>query len=329
MGTEQPDTGKMHRLFDDALGDVDLTGDVVPGVLTGYAHRVKVRRYQAVGLAAVAVLATAGVAASALPHRGAAAAPAAVSQDTDYCAHQHWVANPNPNVVVVNKLTTDPAADQANCEALRTALRSALPDAQLIPDSEPDLTLDTRVDQALVKKIDDEVHYHDPMKGEADRAKYFGPELAYLADHPEDPANVYYPDGYTLVTAAGREQVGIRSVTKGGYVPGRPDTFVGSYDSGDCAKVPAALKNVQCTPVGMAGAWHGALWRRLNPNSNVWELTAVLTGGQGQAIAVSTEADDVGGHIMTEQQMVAVLDSSAFQKYADGYFAYLDHRPKF
>ena len=58
-------------LFDAALDDVDLTGDVVPGVLTGYAHRVKVRRYQAAGVAAAA-LAAAGIAVSALPHGGGA-----------------------------------------------------------------------------------------------------------------------------------------------------------------------------------------------------------------------------------------------------------------
>ncbi|MEY9926914.1 hypothetical protein ABH926_001539 [Catenulispora sp. GP43] len=339
MGTEQPDTERMHRLFDDALDDVDLTGDVVPGVLTGYAHRVKVRRYQAAGVA-LAVLATTGAAVSALPHRGDAVAPASVSQEADYCTHQHWVSTPNPGTVVVNDLAKSPAADQANCEAMRAALRSAFPGAQLIPDYQADLTLDSRIDQTLVKKDHDELSYVDPIKGSADQTKDFGSELKYLAVHPEDPANVYYPDGYTLVTAAGRAQLSIRSAT---------DATLG--------------KTTRCSTVGVTGGWHGPLCQAYGYNTT-WQLSAVLTGRQGKTVEFAFGDDDTAwyregaytgtladradkntkwinrwtgktavgqnppvSHVVTLEQAGSFLDSSAFQKYADGYLAYLDNLP--
>ena len=367
MGTEQPDTERMHRLFDDALDDADLTGDVVPGVLTGYARGFRVRRYQAAGVA-LAVLATAGAAVSALPHGGGAdaAAPASVSQGTDYCTHQHWVFTPHPGTVVVNQLTADPAPDQANCEALRTALRSAFPDAQLVPDYKADLTLDSRVDQSLVKKVNDEMNHHDPLRGNADQMKDFGTEMKYLSVHPEDPANVYYPDSYTLVTAAGREHIGIGLVTSG-YDDAFPARFVGTVDSNDCGKMPAALKKtVQCTTVGTKNGWHGALWRRPDNVGTTWQLTAVLTDKQGKSIEVNTGGDDFSAwyregtydgtvdntagantkwinrwsgqtfvgrvppisHVVTEKQVAGFLDSSAFQKYADSHLAYVDNLPK-
>ena len=373
MGTEQPDTERMRHLFDDALDDVDLTADVVPGVLTGYAHRVKVRRYQAAGVGvALAVLATAGTTVSALPHRGDATAPGAGSQGIDYCGHQHWVWTPDPGTVVVDKLATNPVADQANCEATQTALRSAFPGVQVIPDYHADLTMDSRADQTLVKKDLDELSYVDPVKGSADEMKDFGSELKYLAVHPEDPANVYYPDGYTLVTAAGREHVSIRLAIDGGYDQAHPATFVGTAASNDCGKMPAALnKTVQCTTVGVADGWHGALWREPNSYGTTWQLSAVLTGRRGKTIALnignddsawyregtytgtldntdSTDSTNTGNtkwinrwtgktavgrnppasHVVTEDQVAGFLDSYGFQKYADGYLAYLGNLPK-
>jgi hypothetical protein len=357
----------MHRLFNDALDDVDLAGDVVPGVLAGYEHKVRVRRYQAAGVA-LAVLATAGVAVGTLPRDGnGAVAPASTSQGTDYCTHQHWVLTPHPGTVVENELAANPAADQANCEALRTALGSAFPDAQLMPAYTADLTLDPRADQALVKKDHDETTYHDPLKGSADQMKDFGPELKYLAVHPEDPANVYYPDSYMLVAAAGREHVSVNSLVSGSYDPAFPLTFVGSADSADCGKMPEALKKtVECTTVGKTGGWHGALWREPDNSGTTWQLTAVLTDKQGKTIRFSTGGDDVSAwyregtydgtldntagkstkwinrwtgqaavgqlppvsHVVTEAQVTRFLDSSAFQKYADSYLAYIGDLPK-
>lgn len=327
MGTEHPDTERMHQLFDDALDDADLTGDVVPGVLTGYEQKVRARRYQAAGLA-LAVLAAAGTAVGVLP-RGGQAAPASASQDTDYCTHQHWVFTPSQDVTVENKLAASPAADQKNCDALRTALRSAFPGAQLVPKYTPDLTLDTRLDQALVKEVEDEIHYHDPVKGTADQVKYFGSELKYLAAHPEDPANVFHPDSYVLITAAGREQIGVHSMTNGGGPPDlldEPGTFVSAIASPDCEKVPATLKNtVRCTTVGVVGGWHGALWQGPDPSSVTSLLKGVLTGEHGRTIGFSAGgADDA----LTGSQMAAFLGSSAFQKYADSYLAYIDNLPK-
>lgn len=375
METEHPDTEGMHRLFDDALADADLTGDVVPGVLTGYERTVKVRRYQTAGVA-LAVLATAtataGVAVSALPRGGATVRPpepaaSSAASGPDYCTHQHWVSTPNPDVEVVNELSSNPAADQANCEALRTALHATVPEAQLVPRYFPDLTLDPRLDQAQVKKVNAEIKT-DPLTGTAEQTKYFGSELKYLAVHPEDPANVYSPYGYELVTADGRDLLEVSGPGNDKQVAEDPLAFVGSAASSDCAKMPPSLSGVvQCTPVGTAGGWHGALWRGPEPidGAGAWTLTAVVTGPQATSIRVtdgldtdawyragmydgtlSTSIDQntkwinrwsgqtaVGknppaAHVVTEQQLAQFLDSPAFQAYADSYRTYIDNLPQ-
>jgi hypothetical protein len=222
MGTEQPDTGAMHRLFDDALDDVDLTENVVPAVLAGYERKVKVRRYQSAGIA-LAVLATAGAAISALPRGGAAgsASPAASgAQSVDYCKHHQWTPAAADGA---KTLHVDLPVFHTNCEALRTALQSVFPDAELVPLFNRNLALDPRVDQTLLKKIQQKT---DTTKSVDDAEKYFGAELDYLADHPEDPANVYVPDHYTLITPAGPEGVGV-GLPEGKFNPQFPSTFVG------------------------------------------------------------------------------------------------------
>jgi hypothetical protein len=357
MGTKQPDTERMHRLLDEALDHADLTGNVVPGVLAGYEHKVKVRRRQAAGVA-LGLLATAGVAIGALPHgSGVGSRPTAADgpQSTDYCKHHQWIPAPGPDggtVVSVGgtDLVADPPLFHTDCEALRTALQAVFPDTQLVPQYNADLALDPRVDQTLVKQVEAEQHT-DPPKGDADQTEYFGAELQNLAVHPEDPANIYLPEEYTLVTPAGREALGVsRAVGKAD--PRFPGTFVGTADSYDCAKMPAALKgSVQCTPVGVAGGWHGALWKTPPAGENRAQLVAVLTNGRGTSIELFTSGgDDEGWYVqgdkrpngsytwvnrwtgqtyegtrspdsraLTEEQWTRFLGSSAFRKFADVY----------
>jgi hypothetical protein len=363
MGTEQPDTERMHRLFDAALDDADLTGDVVPGVLTGYEHQVKVRRYQSAGVA-LAVLATAGAAISALPRGGgaggASTSSAPTRQGPDYCKHQHWISTP---VAVMNAnegLSQSPAPDQANCEALQTAIQAVFPEARLVPEFASDLTLDPRVDQALVTKVKTEL-MHDPRQGTADEMKYFGSELKYLAVHPDDPANVYQPGGYTLIMPAGRESFGVGYQNEP-YDPKTPMTFVWSASAIDCANMPAALKKtVQCAPVGAAGGWHGGLWNSPPGGVDPAKQTAVLTDGPGRYVMVSGSGSDdeawyregtndsgsglsdtwinrwtgqtaVGNnppasHALTQKQWDQLLASSAFKKFADSYLDYVGSLP--
>ena len=366
MGTEHPGIEGMHRLFDDALDDVDLTGDVVPGVLAGYERKVKVRRYQAAG-AALAVLAAMGATVSALPRGGGAASQSpgspAKKQGTDYCQHRQWLSMPQRGTVLVGLQEPDPAADQANCEALQTALQTVFPSAHVVPQYNADLALDPRVDQALVKETDAEMTT-DPGKGSADAAKYFGAELKYLALHPEDPANVYLPNRYELITPAGRESLGI-GLASDTTVPGHPEAFVGLARSNDCGNIPSVLVGkVRCTPVGIAGGWHGALWNTPPGGVDAAKLTAVLTDGRGKSISLWGDGNDwqawyhegtydkgIGVnlpgdtwinrwtgqtykgaqpppvHALTEEQWRQFLDSSAFQKFADSYLAYLDKLP--
>jgi hypothetical protein len=371
MGTEHPDTERMHRLFGDALDDVDLTGDVVPTVLTGYRRKVKIRRYQGAGVA-LAVLATAGIAAGALPRgtgngagkESAAAAPA--TQYTGYCEHRQWIAKSRAGVIVAGQLAPDPAADQANCEALQTALQSVFPTAQIVPQFNADLTRDPRVDQSLVKQVNAE-QYTDPGKWSTDTAKYFGSELKYLAVHPEDPANVYMPDQYELVTSAGRESLGV-SRASDTTVPGHPEAFVGFAESNDCANIPSVLVGkVHCTPVGVADGWHGALWDTPPGGVDAAKQTGVMTNGRGKTIELWGDGDDYQGwyhegmysigmggmgsglpgntwinrwtgqtsegsapptlHALTDAQWTQLLGAPAFQKFADSYLAYLDKLP--
>lgn len=297
MGTEHPDTERMHRLFGDALDDVDLTGDVVPTVLTGYRRRVKIRRYQGAGVA-LAVLATAGVAVSALP-RGtddAKVTPATgpAKQYTGYCEHRQWVAIP---MITVNSVSTpapdaQAAADQANCKALQAALQSVYPTAQIVPQFNADLTRDPRVDQSLLKKID-AYEYTDPGKWSADTAKNFGSELKYLAVHPEDPANIYMPDQYELVTSAGRESLGV-SRASDTTVPNHPEVFVGLAESNNCANIPSVLVGkIHCTPVGgVADGWHGALWDTPPGGVDAAKQTGVMTNGRGTSIELWGDGND-------------------------------------
>lgn len=362
MGTEHADTERMHRLLGDALTEVDLSADVVPAVLTGYGHRVKVRRYQAAGVA-LAVLATAGAAISVLPRNGVgreSTAVAPASQEPDHCQHQRWSVVPVPHVGA-DARESDPGPDQANCEALTTALRAVVPQAGLVPDYVPDLTLDTRLDQALVKRVSDEKKSGSPQ-GQADEIKYFGAELKYLAVHPDDPANVYNPIGYTLVTAAGREHLGI-ILGPGKSTPGYPASFVGSIDSNDCKNMPAALAGkAECTPVGTADGWHGALWKDSYMITTGWASAAVVTDKQGKSIQflatgydgeawyqeseyegfqspqsttwvnrwtgqTSSAANPPASHALTQQQWAVFFTSPAFQKYADSYAAYAGKLP--
>ncbi|WP_194907600.1 hypothetical protein [Catenulispora rubra] len=377
MGTEHPDTERMHRLFGDALDDVDLTGDVVPTVLTGYRHRVRIRRYQGAGVA-LAVLATAGVAVSALP-RGTGTGTgtdagmvtpgtAPAKQYTGYCEHRQWVAIPSIEVISVNALAPDAqaAADQANCKALQTALQSVYPTVQIVPQFNPDLTRDPRVDQSLLKRIDANKS-SDPGKWSADTAKNFGAELKYLAVHPEDPANTYMPDQYEIVTAAGRESLGV-SRASDATVPNHPEVFVGLAESDNCANIPSVLVGkIHCTPVGVAAGWHGALWDTPPGGVNAAQQTGVVTNGRGTAIELWGDGNDyqawyhegmytvgMGGmgsglpgntwinrwtgqtyegdappslHALTDAQWAQFLNAPAFQKFADSYLAYLSKLP--
>ena len=371
METENPDTGGMHQLFDDALHDVDLTGDVVPGVLTGYAHKAKVRRYQSAGVA-LAVLATAGVAISALPRgsgagagkESAAAAPA--TQYTGYCEHREWIQTPMISVQLATTLAPGPqiSADQANCKALQAALQSVYPTAQIVPQFNADLSRDPRVDQSLVKQVN-AYQYTDPGRWSTDTAKYFGSELKYLAVHPEDPANLYMPDQYELVTSAGRESLGV-SRASDTTVPSHPEVFVGLAESNGCADIPSVLiGKIHCTPVGATDGWHGALWNTPPGGANAAMLTGVMTDGRGKSIELWGVGNDyqawyhegmystgMGGsdlpgntwinrwtgqtyegsappavHALTEAQWAQFLDSPAFQKFAGSYLAYLDGLP--
>lgn len=351
MGTEQPDIERMHRLFDDALDGVDLTGSVVPGVLTGYDRKVRLRRYQGAGVA-LAVLAAAGVAVGTLPRGGAgnvSAASATSNQGPGYCSHQNWL-----NVRGAT-LIPDPTPYQANCEALQTALHTVVPAAYVVPDFNADLTLDPRVDQALLKKVNAE---NDPVKRYADTAKYFGSELKYLAIHPEDPANVYMPDRYELVTSTSREEIGVGLGVPTKEVPA--EAFPGTDDSYDCAKMPAILKGkVQCTPVAVASRWHGALWNI--PARGVDDATqmVVLTDGHGKTLTLGGSGNDHQAwyheglydksfgwslpgdtwidrwtgqthegsappalQAWTDQQWAQFVASPELQKYADGYLDY-------
>lgn len=363
MGTESPDTERMHRLLGGALTDVDLTADLVPAVLTGYQHRVKVRRYQGAGVA-LAVLATAGVGISVLPRDGVrrettVVAPA--SREPDHCKHQRWSVMPVPHIGAAAQ-ESDPGPDQANCEALTTALRSMFPQAGLVPDYVPDLTLDTRLDQALVNRVSAEKKSGSPQ-GQADETKYFGSELKYLAVHPDDPANVYDPIGYTLITPAGREHLGV-ILGPGRAVPGYPASFVGSVDSDACGNMPAALAGkAECTPVGTADGWHGALWKNSYLITTGWESVAVVTDKQGKSIQflasgydgeawyqkseyegfqsdpqsttwvnrwtgqTASATNPPGSHALSQQQWAAFFDSPAFQRYADSYLAYASKLP--
>lgn len=295
METEQPDTGRMHRLFDDALDDVDLAGNVVPAVLAGYEHKVKVRRYQSAGIA-LAVLAAGGAAISALPYSNGtnSQSAAAGAQSVDYCQHEQWGLASTVAADGTKHLSADPSAYHANCEALRTALQEVFPGAQLVPQYNADLTGDPRVDQTLVRELMPE-QKADPAKWHADEIKYFGAELKYLAVHPEDPANVYIPNQYTVVMPGGREDLGVSRAA----------------DSADCTKRPAALKeSAQCTPVGVTGGWHGVVW-----NSDDHAQLAVLTNGHGTSIELSTP----GSHALTEKQWAQFLGSPALQKFANVY----------
>lgn len=295
METEQPDAGRMHRLFDDALDDVDLAGNVVPAVLAGYEHKVKVRRYQSAGIA-LAVLAAGGVAISALPYGNGtnSQSAAAGAQSVDYCRHENWALASTVAADGTKHLSADPSAYRANCEVLRIALQEVFPGAQLVPQYNADLTGDPRVDQTLVRELMPE-QKADPAKWHADEIKYFGAELKYLAVHPEDPANVYIPNQYTVVMP-------------GGHV----DLDVGrAVDSADCAKPPKGLKeSIRCTPVDIGGGWHGALWNSENPAQ-----LAVLTNGEGTGIELSA----AGTPALTEKQWTQLLGSSALRKFANVY----------
>jgi len=366
MGTEHPDTEGMHRLFGDALDDVDLTGDVVPAVLTGYRRRVKTRRYQSAGVA-LAVLATAGAAVSTLPRGGDAVkvtpATAPANQNTNYCGHRQWadVSPLSPNTT--RPLAADPrvAADQANCEAFQTAVRAVFPAARIVPVFTADLGLDPRVDQALLKQVDAD-EYTNADQWSADIAKHFGSELKYLAVHPEDPANVYMPDAYELVTAAGRELVDAGIVAP--LAVGHPEPIMGVIDSHDCANVPNALAGKShCTPVGADGGWHGALWNVPADGPFPPRLTGVMVDSRGKNVGLWGGGYDYqawyhegtyekgtgwplpgdtwinrwtgqtfhGGnppvvHALTEAQWKQLLDSPTFQTFADGYLTYVDKR---
>ncbi|ACU69199.1 hypothetical protein Caci_0246 [Catenulispora acidiphila DSM 44928] len=336
METENPDTGRMHQLFGAALDDVDLTGDVVPNVLTGYAHKVKVRRYQGAGVA-VAALAAAGIAVNVLPHGTGGAPPTTssatpVQQSPDYCQHQQWVrvsagvVVQNGNVPLAIPLSPDPRADQASCDALQKALHAVFPEARLIPAFNPDLTRDPRLDQARVRTIEME-ETTDPNKWSADLTKYFGSELTRLAAHPEDPVNVYMPGQYTLVTPGVRESFGVAFVTAA-PVANAPESFVGSVGSEDCEKMPAALKDKdQCTSVGVSAGWHGALWNTPAQGVNAPEQTVVLTNGSGTRFQLNAHGTDdsargiaPSGNALTDEQWARLVASPALQKYADDYF---------
>lgn len=369
MGTESPDTERMHRLLGDALEDVELTADVVPAVLTGYEQRVKVRRYQAAGVV-LAVLATAGAAATALPRGGTGREPVAgpqVFQGPDYCKHQHWAESPDTDTDVADHMSQNPSAEQANCEALQSALRSVFPEARLMPDFTAELAFDPRVDHAQVKKIEAEARNKSDSYF-SDLAKYFGSELKYLALHPEDPANVYLPGRYTLITAGGREQITLGLETgPPGY--GAPELGVLAIDSLDCGKMPSELAGkMQCTPVGTANAWHGTLWKTIEDPWNPWRAVAIVTDRRDQRLEVSGRAYDEeawyedgayttgipagpgplkmptwinrwtgqtsqswappASHALTQQQWARFLDSPALAEYADSYLGYVKKVPR-
>lgn len=336
METENPDTERMHQLLGAALDDVDLTADVVPGVLTDYARRVKVQRYRGAGVA-VAALAAAGIAISVLPH-GTVGAPPTTSpttsaqQGSDYCRHQQWVRG-SAGVVVQNgtlpltiPLSPDPRADQASCDALQKALHAVFPEARLIPAFNPDLTRDPRLDQAQVRMIGTE-EITDPNKWSADLTKSFGSELTRLAAHPEDPVNVYMPGQYTLLTPGVRESFGVAFVTAA-PVANAPESFVGLVGSEDCEKMPAALKGKdQCTSVGVSDGWHGALWSTPTQGVNAPEQTVVLTNGSGTRFQFNAHGTDdsargiaLSGSALTDAQWAQLVASPALQKYADDYF---------
>ena len=335
----------------------------MPGVLTGYDRKVRVRRYQGAGVA-LAVLATAGIAVSALPRGGgagagnvsAASSTAATKQGPDYCSHQQWFRVHAAGPEGTDNLVPDPAPYQANCEALQTAVRSVFPSAYVVPEFNADLTLDPRVDQALLKKVNAEP---DPAKRAADTAKNFGSELKSLALHPEDRANVYMPGQYELVTTAGRESFGAGSAVASNEVPA--EGFPGTADSYDCAKMPAALKGKdQCTPVAVPGGWHAALWGLAPGGEEPARQMGVLAGGRGTTIVAVGGGNDFQAwyhqgmydtsfgwslpgdtwinrwtgqtyegsapptvHARTDQQWTQFLASPGLRKYAEGYPAYV------
>lgn len=368
MGTENLDTERMHRLFDDALADVDLTGDVVPAALTGYERKVRTRRYQGAGVA-LAVLATAGVAVSALPRGssgGAGDAGVAAGSNppsADYCTHQYW--SPAIGTIMPGELTPDPSPYEANCHALQTALKAVFPTAYVVPTFTSYLARDSRVDQALLAKVNGYEH-SDPVKWSTDMAKYFGSELKYLALHPDDPANVYAPNQYELVTPAGRETMETGSAVPGAKVPSAG--FVGTIESADCSKMPPILKGKdQCTSVGLAGGWQGSLWSVPAGGVDEPKFSAVMTKGQDKSVFLTGNGDDYQAwyhegmyvknmgdapgadlpgntwinrwtgekahgtqppvvHALSQAQWQQFVNSPGFQTFADSYRSFLDHQ---
>lgn len=343
MGTEQPDTERMHRLFDDALDDADLTADVVPGVLAGYERGLRVRRYQAAGVA-LAVLATAGVAVGALPRGGESGSttgpvtvlpatrpattltPTPTPQHTDPCEHGQWVHLPIGELASLHPAPGPEAAtDEANCAALQKAVQAVFPTAHVEPEVVTDLAYDPRVDQVLLKEVGEEAKT-DAAKASADRTKYFGSELTYLAQHPDDPGNLYMPDSYTLITSGARETFGMR-LADDANVPGHPEIFVGLVKSDDCGNLPSVLVGKDhCTPVGVAGGWHGALWKNLH-DGEAAPFTGVLTNGRGKTIDIQggMNTDPMitapPANALTEAQWAQLLDTPAMQNFADSYLA--------
>jgi hypothetical protein len=116
--------------------------------------------------------------------------------------------------------------------------------------------------------------------------------------------------------------------------------------------MPASLKNsVQCTPVGVADGWHGALWTTSPLGDHHGQLTAVLTDGHGKNIELFASGGDEQGwsprgatatgtpdswinhwtgqtfkgpkppdsHALTDKQWIQFLGSPGAQKFATVY----------
>lgn len=305
MGTEHSANERMHRLLDGALDDVEFDADVVPAVLADYGRDVRFRRYRAAGtaVAALAVLAVAATAAGVLPRSGSGttrpagpttptltAAPTPADFQNSGC-HQHWAMTyDDSHFTGGNRLSDHQGADEANCQALLTALHSVFPAANLEFHFNPNLTLDARIDQAQLKQFTD-LQLHSGQPGAANAAMpAFSTKLQneneYLRQHPEDPANVADPTAATLATPAGRETF----LLTYGTTPPVP----GNDFPTDCANEPSDFKKYAGCTALRAGAWHGALtWATKLDDDFQYTMAAVLTDDHGHYVHLNaTGADD-------------------------------------
>ncbi|NUP51076.1 MAG: hypothetical protein HOW97_27750 [Catenulispora sp.] len=302
MDTEHSENERMRRLLGSALDDVEFEADVVPAVLSGYDRTVRTRRYRAAG-AALAVLAVASGAAALAPgsHRAAvspgqnptttgsrAGVVPPSATDPAGCGHPTWNQLYRNGTDAPNgTLSADPAADRANCRALVTALAAVFPELRVMP-------------RFLLQ----------PNAGERDR----------LADHPEDPANVFVPDTYTLFIGTDNGTLDF------GY--GDPSTIAANGYATECAN--AHMAHARCTPLSGAHGWHGALYAGTTTEVAGANRVADLTDGRGHTVLFSVGGVPLpaapGAPPITpagaDAQWATLFTSPALGAYLDGFVDY-------